>query len=201
MNKLAVDIVLIPDKSVSESAISLNRSLESAEQKIILDNDTCLPHVSLAMGVLNMGNIERIAEGLKEMIRQLNVPELHITAVETVEATEAETISTLLLEKTALLYEYHVQAMQLAEAYFTSDASMENFYPDPPPEEITLFWLNRYAVNSAYSKFNPHITLGTGILKMTREIAPGRSQPVSLALFQLGNYCTCRKKLLDYPFS
>ena len=64
------------------------------------------------------------------------------------------------------------------------------------PSEInnaTIIWIKKYLKNSAFDNFNPHITIGFGEIEKIN--LPINFKAEKLALFQTGNYITCRKNL------
>ncbi len=53
MNRIAVDVVLLPKERIARLAIEANRRLiGNVADEIVLDETTCLPHLSLAMGAI-----------------------------------------------------------------------------------------------------------------------------------------------------
>ena len=77
MSRKAVDIVLLPDEAMSERAIRINEKLvEEFGSKIVLNKDDCLPHISLAMGCIEQGDLVSIEEILKEIAQQCPVKQL-----------------------------------------------------------------------------------------------------------------------------
>ena len=66
MNKLAIDIVLLPSKEITEAAYRFNRELlRRTEGKIVLDQNHSLPHLSLAMGAMKEEDIPAAADILE----------------------------------------------------------------------------------------------------------------------------------------
>ncbi|MHC4628534.1 MAG: hypothetical protein ACYTDV_16275, partial [Planctomycetota bacterium] len=54
MSRIAVDVVLLPSDEVTTRAIEANiELLKQSPDKIVLDRENCLPHVSLAMGCID----------------------------------------------------------------------------------------------------------------------------------------------------
>ena len=54
MNKIAVDVVLLPSDEMTDRAIRANTELvEKFGSEIVLNKKNCLPHISLAMGCIN----------------------------------------------------------------------------------------------------------------------------------------------------
>ena len=50
MAKIAVDVVLLPSEEMMDKAIEINRELlKRFDNKIILNKENCLPHISLAI--------------------------------------------------------------------------------------------------------------------------------------------------------
>jgi len=70
MAKIAVDVVLLPSERIVDKAIEANRELlKQCPDKIILDKENCLPHVSLAMGCIE----ETDSPGIKNILPPLNL--------------------------------------------------------------------------------------------------------------------------------
>ena len=50
MSKIAIDIVLIPPRTIMDKAIEINNQF--VDDPIKLNRKNCLPHISLCMGVI-----------------------------------------------------------------------------------------------------------------------------------------------------
>jgi 2'-5' RNA ligase len=199
MDFFAVDIVLLPPEHLMSRAIELNRELiRSNPPKIELNNKNCIPHISLAMGVLKHADRESIARDLTAIAAEYDPLPLRCIGIYAVEIPTGEKISGIAIENSEGLYTLHKDVMELCTGYLTHDASLDMVFTPPEAEEITLRFINRYPENSAYERFIPHITLGIGEM-----VDPGFSDEFvvpEMAMFHLGNYCTCRKKLAGVRF-
>ena len=57
-------------------------------------------------------------------------------------------------------------------------------------------YIQNFIIDSSYDKFNPHITIGDGIIEKPNYL-PLKFKTSILGLYHLGNYCTCRKVLYE----
>ncbi len=196
MNRYAVDIVLLPPGEIMSKAIDLNRELiRKNVPKIELNIENCIPHISLSMGVLKEIDREEFANELVSIAGKIKPLMLRCSGVYSVEIPGGENVSGIAIENSEELYNLHYEVMELSGRYLTGDATLDECYFPPPVEEITLQFINNYRERPAYGNFSPHITLGVGELT-----DPGFTDEFTasvLALFQLGNYCTCRRKMAE----
>jgi len=63
MRKIAIDVALLPSKEMMDKAIEINKELlKKYEDKIILDKEKCLPHISLCMGCIDEDRIPEVKQ-------------------------------------------------------------------------------------------------------------------------------------------
>jgi len=191
MAKKAVDVVLLPDEAMTDEAIEANTQLvEKFGRKIVLSKEDCLPHISLAMGCIDEEAIGSIEKVLKGIAKENPLGQLKVTGVESATNSVGEQVSVFKVEKSKRLQMLHENIMAKVGPYLSYDATSD-MIADSQVEESTLVWINDYAEKSSFAKFLPHITIGYG--KISR-IFPSRPFTASkLALFHLGNHCTCRR--------
>jgi len=195
MVKIAIDIVLLPSDEIMDKVVAMSNDLfkETNNDTIILNKKDCLPHVSLAMGCINEGDLPKIEKILKDISSRFKPFNLKFTKVDFVTTPKGETVSGLSIEKTSKLQELHEKIMDKLTKYFTENVTISALYPKPKPEETTLFWINGFRDKSSFENFSPHITIGFGELKNINFPIIGNTK--KLAICHLGNYCTCRKVL------
>ena len=84
MAKIAIDIVLLPSEEMMDKAIEINKELiKEAEDKIILDKEKCLPHISLCMGCIDedkIPEIENILNKISTNFSQFNLQAIDLKA-------------------------------------------------------------------------------------------------------------------------
>ena len=194
MAQIAVDVVLIPSDQITNMAIEANKELiQNNPDKIVLDREKCLPHISLAMGCIEQRNIAEIEIILQKIAADSPVGFLNIVNVHTHTNITGEKVSVLQIENTDLLQSLHEEVMTSMKPYFSHNVIADMLLNDGTVGESTLQWINNYPAESGYERFFPHITLGYGEIKL--ESLQVGFKVSKIALCHLGNHCTCRKVL------
>jgi 2'-5' RNA ligase len=194
MGQMAVDVVLLPDEAMMSRAIQINRQLlGSGCPEMVLNQQDCLPHISLAMGCMDEADAEAIRQRLAELARRTAVRELSVVEVVGSTNVRGETTSVLQVEKTGELQSLHERVMTEMSPFFRYEVSAAMIHDDGVAPS-TLDWIRTYPQKAGYECFSPHITIGYG------RVPPGLCFPIPftvtrLALCHLGNHCTCRKVL------
>jgi 2'-5' RNA ligase len=188
MGRIAVDVVLLPDETMTERAMVLNRELS---RELVLSREDRRPHISLAMGCIEEAEVEAIRLLLEYLAERTTVRLL--TAVGLIRSVNSrgETTSLLDVARTPELQALHEEVMRAMRPFFRCEATAETIHDDVVTP-ATLDWIRTYPEKSSYEHFRPHITLGYG------SAPPGLSFPIPftvthLALCHLGNHCTCRR--------
>ena len=199
MSKKAVDIVLLPDESITARVIEANAGLiEKYGRKIVLDRKNTLPHISLAMGCLDKRDIEKAGNILESTAEKYPPGKLRIIGTFVSVNSIGEKVSSLVIEKTKQLQRLHEAIMAELEPVLSPDADEQMIYPSGPVAETTLAWIRNYRDRSSFENFQPHITLGYGVADILT--SPLEFKPSKLALCHLGNHCTCREVLRSITF-
>ena len=199
MSKRAVDVVLLPGEAMAGRTIEANRELvEKFGEKIVLDKEKCLPHISLAMGCIEDEDVEAIGDVLKEIAEGAALGELVVIDIDVSDNTLGEKVSVFEVERKEQLQRLHNEVMKNVRPYFSYDVSSEMIYGGGEVAETTLMWIRNYPEKSSFANFSPHITIGygeSGGMAFPIEFAASR-----LALCHLGNHCTCREVLVSVEF-
>ena len=194
MAKIAVDVVLLPSQEVTNQAIEANKKLlKQYADRIILDKENCLPHISLAMGCMDEQDIPDIEKILHIIADKHNPGQLNILGINIERNSVGEKVSAFKIEKTERLQSLHEEVMRRMTRYFSYDVTAKVVISPPAASESTLLWIKNYPEKSAFENFFPHITIGYGQLddfSFTAKFTASK-----LALCHLGNHCTCRKVL------
>jgi 2'-5' RNA ligase len=194
MGKKAVDVALLPSEQMAEKVICANRELvERFGSKIILNKQNCLPHISLAMGCIDDGDIPDIARILTVIADKHPLGNLKAVGIGVETGSTGEKVSAFGIQKTRKLQLLHEEIMNQLGPYMSSDASADMLYPSGEITASTLLWIKYYREKAAFKHFLPHITIGYGepdAVDLPTEFAVSE-----LAICHLGNHCTCRKIL------
>ena len=196
MAKIAVDAVLLPSEIMAGKAIKANRKLQNqVGSRIVLNKENCLPHISLAMGCIDIGDIVDIERILETIAKRYCVQELKVVGIRVGTNSVGEKVSVFQIERTETLQSLHEEVMRSLMPYFRYDATAEMVFSPPKAEESTLLWIRDYAEKAGFENFFPHITIGYG--EIDNFSFPIEFIASRLALCHLGNHCTCRKVLIS----
>jgi len=194
MAKIAVDVGLLPSEEMTNQAIESNKGLlKQYADRIILDKENCLPHISLAMGCMDERDITNIEKILKSITEKYRPGRLSVVGINIGTNSLGEKVSAFEVEKTERLLSLHKEVMRRITPYFSYNVTAEMVLSPPMASESTLLWIKNYPEKSAFKNFFPHITIGYGQVddfSLTAEFTASK-----LALCHLGNHCTCRKIL------
>ena len=200
-NKIAIDVVLIPPDNVIQLAIDINKTFpETGAENYVLDAKTCIPHITLLMGLITREQIPEVGRKLGVLAEKFSALNLTITHAKSSARPDGKVLSGFEIEKTAELQKFHETILNEMSSIFTYDGvEKEMFYTPPPVNEVPMFWVQGFAKTSVRENYKPHITLGVGEPK--QEITPVQFTASKLALCHLGNYCTCRNVLWSASLS
>jgi 2'-5' RNA ligase len=194
MAKIAVDAVLLPSEEMIDRTIEANMGLlKQYADKIILDKENCLPHISLAMGCINKRDIPDIRKILQTIAEKYILRRLSIIGIHTAINSAGEKISSFQIKITRTLQSLHEEVMQSLTPYFSYNVTKDMVLSPQKACESTLLWIKNYPKNSSFENFFPHITIGYG--QISDFSFPIKFTVSKLALCHLGNHCTCRKIL------
>lgn len=194
MTKKAVDVVLLPDEPMVETAVEANaRLVEKFGRNIVLDKENCLAHISLAMGCINEMDVAAIERVLTIIAERCSVGRLKITGIQTSINAKGQIVSVFEVEKTTELQSLHEEIMGKMAPYFSHEVTEDMTYGDEQVAETTLLWIKNYAEKASFASFFPHITIGYG--EAEDRAFPIEFSASKLALCHLGNHCTCRNIL------
>ena len=110
MADIAIDVVLLPSGDMMDKAIEANRKLlKQCAEKIILSKESCLPHISLAMGCIDERDIANIETVLQAIAKQCSLGQLSVIGIHIGTNSAGEKVSLFQIEKT--------EALQLLQAH------------------------------------------------------------------------------------
>ena len=199
MSRIAVDVVLLPSDEVTTRALEANRELlKQSPDKIVLDRENCLPHISLAMGCIDRRLIADAQGTLRALAEERALERLVSVGIRVTANRAGELVSVLELKKTETLQSLHEEVMGRMRADLGRNVTAEMVFSPPPATESTLAWIRDYSEKSSFERFFPHITLGYG--QLDDFLFPARFTAPRLALCHLGNHCTCRRILASAEF-
>jgi len=133
MEHLAVDVVLLPEPKIARDCIALNASLvDACASEIVLDYETCLPHVSLAMGCVTPEVLPEIATRLQRLLDNISIEPLQCAGISTQDHGQGRLVSSLDLISTPTLQALHERIMRDLESLLQIQATETMFHGDEP---------------------------------------------------------------------
>jgi len=189
--RYAFGVVLLPSPKVSILAMLLNARLKS--RKIVLEEGGQLPHISLAMGVVEENKLASMKAALTNASVALSPVGLstEIKGFWKARISEEEAFVGLGITRTGRLGHLQRAVMDAISKFATHDAELPDLF-GPHPAPVTLTWVNGFREMSG-DAFSPHITLGVGEKTELEDRIrfPFASTADTIALFHLGSLCTC----------
>jgi hypothetical protein len=73
-------------------------------------------------------------------------------------------------------------------------------YDSDNVEKWCLEFVNKFIERGSMENYDPHITIADGNLGADSINYPTGFQGSKIAIYQLGNYCTCREVLFEHQF-
>ncbi len=189
--KKALDIVILPPENIMELTLKLNAAL--AQPVLKLNRHNALPHLTLAMAVVEESSEQNILAELKK----LNFLSIDLVIDHTFYNQSAHhgLISGLGIQRSEALYQLHLQASAILEKYSLpideNDASIFlNSEKIDYPKSAS--WVRDFQAKHSYENFDPHITIGVGDIGKLETIS---FEATELLLCHLGVFCSCAKVL------
>ncbi len=197
---VALDVVILPPDPIMDMAIGANKILLAGNPGggIRLEKGGSLPHISVAIFPARREDILEIAAKIERVARRCLPMTLTIDAIAKRRTSTGEAVSHFHIPRPDILQLFHKTVMNAITPYMASPAGPEIFAGES--SQASLDYLLRFPKSSAYSRYSPHITLGSGDLP---ELVPGIDLPVRFeaakaAICHLGNHCTCRRILAQF---
>lgn len=192
--KLAVSVALLPTQAMMEEIIDLIEYLPSSPIK--LNTHSCLPHVTLAMGVIDEGDIDKAQQALNKLAVISDPIKLTLSETREYKTRDDRLFSDAVVSPTKGLVGIHLETMEA----FSNLLSHENvetsmFFQPPLVAERSTYWVEHYYDKKTPQDFYPHFTLGQGKVKKLQK--PIELTVYKLALCHLGTYCTCKRILAE----
>jgi len=148
------------------------------------------------MGCVPRGAIATIGSALRDIARRHLPLELVVTAARGVRSSR-HVNAWYEIERTRALLALHREALSIVETHRVSRRPHRDMFAVAADERVsasTLRWVSRFSEDSSGAAFRPHVTLGRG---EPARVSPFTFRATTLALFQLGGHCTCRRLLIE----
>jgi 2'-5' RNA ligase len=193
MSKIAIIVVLLPPEDIMDLCIDINQKSSDTFSK--LNKTDNLPHITLAMGVADENDLEKINEKIKIITGKFNPLDLEISRIDyTVNLKNNKAVG-LIIRTNQSLIDLHGQVMkELLPILSYDEVNSDMFYRDSNEEidELSKSWVRNYGqAHNNPDNYHPHISLKCRDAQYNN--FPARFIVTKVAVCQLGKYGTCRK--------
>ena len=187
---LAIDVAILPTPAVRERAVELSAALPASESHGLRLDDEHLPHITLSQHFIRADERELAFGKIDEVLRGQKPLKLVITG-----GGKSNSAVWMAIEKTPRLQELHERLMEALRGVERAGATPAAFFGGDARMGDVLT-VSSYRVNSSFSGFSPHITLGHA--SNPPVIQPTSFQASIVAACHLGRFCSCREILRSW---
>ena len=191
---VAIDVAILLPPTVQEVVARLNAQLAGPPEGFRFDA-THLPHVTLAQQFVPAADLSLVAAEVGAVLASF--PPLTLTAGHL--ASSGLTTS-LVLGATGSINAIHTRIMDRLAAFDMTAGGADAFLADgESPRARDVEWVTRFRTAAAYGSFEPHVTLGVGVLDAPAPALEFEAEEV--ALCRLGRFCTCRRVVASWTLA
>ena len=190
---IAVDVALLLPRDVADLAVALNRTLPAGESQGLVLDTTHLPHVTLAQLFVATERLDALLDRIGKIAGAQGPLHLRVTG-----GTRGASSVWMGIERSPAIATLHERLMTLVAPFEERHGSALAFDGrDARPNDVT--WVTGYRRSASFDQFAPHVTIGHA--GTPPAIAPFAFAATTLAVCQLGRFCTCREVLREWALT
>jgi hypothetical protein len=191
MSPIAVDVAILLPPATRRRLQRLNTRCPTTAGRGFRFDDTHHPHVTLGQHFVDLHDVEAVRATLTPVFARHPIIALEITG-----ARNGRTSLAAVINRTPELQHLHEQVLRSLAPYEVSGTSDAFQVDDYPARAADVRWVTRFRQDSAFERYDPHITVGISSAPAT--LAPWSLTASTVALCRLGRFCTCRNHLADW---
>lgn len=190
MQLLALDVAVLPPPEVRQRAIELSAALPAEASHGLRLDEHHHPHITLMQAFIRAEELDAVLDRVAGVLRGRTPVTIGITGVEQI----GNTLS-MAVERTPALVALHEELMEALRGYERPGGTPAAFV-GADGRVGDVLWVTGYRLKSSFHAFTPHITLGHG--EHAPAIAPFSFEGTTVAVCQLGRFCTCQRILREW---
>ena len=205
---IAIDVLLDPDATLLERARAANSRLRRDHPAGFAFDDAHLPHVTLAQRYVRPGDLASVYEALARVAID-HAPRNLCLRIEACHVRIEDDTGTAswLISPDAALDRLARECLQVLTPFAVLGGTAAAFVPNEdgsPIRDSTVRYVETFVPEHSGDHYVPHVTLGkarAAFLRMLAEepFTPFAVAPAALAVYQLGNHGTARRRLWRQP--
>ncbi len=208
----AIDILLEPDSAMIKNAKVANQRLREVFPKGFAIDEEHQPHVSCLQRFVNTADLHAIYEAVGSVLAAEKPTALKLKAYKYyyLPANEGPLkglgLAGMVIEPTADLIRFQtklIEAVAPSIARTGTAAAFVTTKEDPSINQQTIDYVATFVPERTGGKFNPHVSTGLAPQEFLNKLLEEKFEvfsfsPVGVAVYQLGNFGTARKKLKSW---
>jgi 2'-5' RNA ligase len=206
----AVDILIEPDAATIERARAVNARMPLSIPAGITLDETHLPHITLLQRYLITVDLEQAYAAIETTIDGTDTTSLAFT-VTGIAYSEAwgppgQAAAGLLVHPNSQVLDLQANLISAVTPFVGSGGTDDAFATDPGQHisQTTKDWVQTYVPDQTGTNFTAHLTVGLDTVDhlKTLQAEPFEAfdiHPIGLAVYQLGNNGTARRRLNSWP--
>ena len=206
----AIDILLDPDATMMKNAEAANARLRGNFPQGFALDETHQPHVTCLQRYVKTADLEKIYEAIGKVLTGEKPASWKLKAYKYYYLPWKEIgLAGIVIEPSADLISFQRKLID-GVAPFTertgNAAAFVTTKEDPDINQPTIDYIASYVPNQTGSKFNPHVSIGIASQDYLKKMLDEKFDaftfsPVGLAVYQLGNMGTARRKLRGWDLN
>lgn len=191
MGAIAVDVAILLPSTTHHRLRQLNAPCPATGGRGFRFDDTHHPHVTLGQHFVELEDVDAVQADLTPVFARQTEIALQVTG-----ARRGRTSLAAVISPTPELQHLHEQVFRAVERYEVEGTRDAFQVDDHPARDSDVQWVTRFRQDSAFERFDPHITIGIGSAPAL--LVPWSFTANTVALCRLGRFCTCRDRLADW---
>ncbi len=198
MSSIAIDIILTLPEHIQEEIINLNKWLTGSKDAFLQNSINCIPHITILMGCVEESNIPELEIRLWQLSWKLKWLHIESLWIEKFTLPDGNLWPYVAIAESKELQYLYDSVIDILRPLMHYNVQREHFAVPEDINNITLEWTIRNTKKAKWAPFHPHISIGIGDMATTEY---SRSFGAKwIGIYQIGNYCTCRKELFSLNF-
>lgn len=196
MSSIAIDIVLLPSLEIQKRIIQMSQSLRWDRENFEQSLTDRVPHITMIMWCIEESELESIQRILSSLsVLQNRGIDIEYNWVKESALPDSRTWQYIDIVPSAELQKIYNHIVGKIKPLMSFHPNKSNFYDPEEVNTLTLEWVKNHDHKKEEAIFHPHISLGIWELDFQEQM--GSINIDRIAIYQLGNYCTCRKELFS----
>ena len=191
MRPVAIDVAVLLPVGTRARITQLNAACAAPADGGFRLDATHHPHITLGQHFVDADDIEVIRDALAPTFETQPPLDLMVTGTR-----QGRTTLAAIVAPTPALQDLHARVLDTLAVHEVAGGHDAFQVDDDPAREADVRWVTRFRQDSAFDRFDPHITIG--IRAPAAPLASWRFTASEIALCRLGRFCTCRDHLAHW---